>query len=85
LTTVTFTKRAYRFDAANLRRGIEDMARRFGAQCVLLEESKSRLSVEFKFAVTGTTEQLQDFAAAIKPGKGTSGSGDPLWEQLLGG
>jgi hypothetical protein len=41
--------------------------------------------VKFTFAVTGTTEQLENFAAAVKPGKGTSASGDPLWETLLGG
>jgi hypothetical protein len=85
LRTVTFTKEAYRFDAANLRTGMEEIARRFGARCVVVEEVKKRLSVKFTFAVTGSTEQLKDFAAAVKPGKGTSASGEPLWEWLLGG
>jgi hypothetical protein len=84
VTTVTFTREAYRFDAARLRAGMEEIAERFGAQCVVVEESTKRLSVKFTFAVTGTREQLQNFAAAVKPGKGAGASGEPLWEVLLG-
>jgi hypothetical protein len=85
VTTVTFTKDVYRFDAANLRTGMEQIAQTFGAHCVVVEESRTRLRVKFTFAVTGTKEQLGNFPAAVKPGKGTAASGDPLWEMLLGG
>lgn len=85
VTTATFTKVAYRFDAARLRAGMAEIAERFGARCVVVEESRKRMSVTFTFAVTGTREQLENFAAAVKLGKGTSASGDPLWEMLLGG
>jgi hypothetical protein len=82
--TFTFTKQAYKFDAARLRAGVEQIARTFGAECAVVEESKKRLSVEFKFAVTGTPEQLENFRAAIAPGRGTSSSGEPFWEMLFG-
>jgi hypothetical protein len=85
LKTVTFTKEAYRFDAASLRSGLVQVAETFGAHCVVLEESKKRLTVEFTFAVTGTEEQLANFAAAVKPGGGPGSTGEPLWEMLLGG
>jgi hypothetical protein len=85
VTTVTLTKDVYRFDAENLRNGLRDIADRFGARCVVVSETKKRLSVTITFAVTGTTEQLANFAAAVKPGKGTTASGDPFWEMLLGG
>jgi hypothetical protein len=83
--TVTFTKEAYRFDAARLRAGMAEIARTFGAECVLVEESSKRLRVKFTFEVTGTPEQLEDFRAAIGPGGGTGSSGEPWWSILLGG
>jgi hypothetical protein len=81
--TVTFTKDVYRFDAARLRSGLPDIARRFGARCVVVEESRKRLSVKITFAVTGTTEQLDAFAAAVMPDKFTGNSGEPLWAILF--
>jgi hypothetical protein len=84
IRTVTFTKDVYRFDAARLRSGLPDIARRFGASCVVVEESRKPLSVKITFAVTGTTEQLDAFAAAVMPDKFTGNSDEPLWAMLLG-
>jgi hypothetical protein len=86
LTTVTFTKDVYRFDAAGLRKGIVEIARSFDVDCVVVEETKKWLSVKLTFSATGTQQDLEDFAAAVSPRGGTGGSGTTsFFDSLFGG